>query len=79
MAIEQDVHAKAIFNDLGLLLDAILLGILQHPEIQDAGEVDLWWWLSGIIIGMYAGTILLEMSDNTSISTGPRLLAVSTR
>ena len=37
---EGDTHAEAVFDDLALLLDAVLLGVLQHPELRDAGEVD---------------------------------------
>ena len=41
MAGERDADAEAFFDDLTLRLDAVMLGVLQHPELRDAGEVDV--------------------------------------
>ena len=40
VAGERDAHAEAVFDDLASRLDAVLLGVLHHPELRDTGEVD---------------------------------------
>ena len=41
MAGKRDAHTEAFFDDLALRGDAVVLGVLQHPELRDAGEVDV--------------------------------------
>ena len=37
---KRDAHAEAVFDDLAARFDAVLLGVVQHPEFRNAGEVD---------------------------------------
>ena len=41
MAGKRDADAEAFFDHLALGGDAVVLGVLQHPELRDAGEVDV--------------------------------------
>ena len=38
---KRHADAEAFLDDLALRLDAVALGVLQHPELRDAGEVDV--------------------------------------
>ena len=40
VAGERDAHAEAVFNDLTGGFDAVLLGVLHHPEFGDTREID---------------------------------------
>ena len=41
VARERDANAEAVLQHLALTFDAILLGVLQHPDARDAGEIDV--------------------------------------
>ena len=40
VARKRDAHAEAVFDDLTARFDAVLLGVMQQPELRNAGEVD---------------------------------------
>ena len=41
VAGKRNAYAEAVLQDLALPFDAVLLGILQHPDARDAGEIDV--------------------------------------